>query len=119
MVVLEHLAIGIDVTGFGRPEGQGADGVGEARALDGFAFGLEFGRGVVIGSEKNLKRCAIFDLAVELPGCPEGADQLVPGVGFEVLGNGLDGRGEIGRDGDLDFIGPGVAQGQGGEQGKA
>jgi hypothetical protein len=34
----------------------------------------------------------------------------VAGVFFEVLGDGLDRRGEVGCDGNLDFIGPGAVE---------
>jgi hypothetical protein len=69
LVGFQHVTLCIDITFFCRPQRQGADGVGEARPFDGFAFLLKLCRGRVVSSEKNLERCAILDLGVELAGC--------------------------------------------------
>ncbi len=117
LVVLEHLALGVDVAVLGRPQGQGADGVGEARALDDVAFAFELLRGAVVGREEDFKRRAVLDLGIELPGSAVGGHQFVPGVFLEVGGNRLDRCGEVGGHRDLNFIGLGRTQGEDSEQG--
>ena len=115
---LQHLTLGVDVAGLGRPECQGADGIGEARAGHDLAFLLQFRRSAVVGGEENLERRAVLDLRIELAGGAVGGDQPVPGVFLEFLGDGLDRRGEVGRDGDLHLVGAG-GQGYGaGEEGE-
>ena len=104
-VLLEHIALGIDITFLRRPQRQGADRVGKARTLDGIAFGFEFLRGGVVGAEEHFERRAVLDLGIELPGGTVGGDQLVTGVLLEIGGNRLDRCGEVGGDGHLDFIG--------------
>ncbi len=117
LVLLQHFAVGVDIAGRGRPQGQGADGVGEARARNNGLFLLELGRGAVVGSQEYLERRPVLDLRVELAGGAIGGDQLVAGVFFEVLGNGLDRRCEVRCDRDLDFIGPGIVEGEQAGQG--
>ncbi|MNF64035.1 hypothetical protein D3C84_457570 [compost metagenome] len=117
LVAGQHVALGVDVTVLGRPQRQGADGVGKARAFDDIAFLLEFLWGAVVCREEHFERRTVLDLGVELPRGAIGGDQFVPGVFFEVGGNGLDRRGEVGGDGDLDFVGLGRVQGEHGEQG--
>lgn len=115
-VIAQDVALGIDVACLGRPQGQRADGVGEARALDGVAFGFKFLRGGVVCREEHLERRAILDLGIELAGGTESRDQFVPGVLLEVSGNGLDRRGEVGSDSNLDFVCLSAAEGEHGEQ---
>ncbi|MNF68545.1 hypothetical protein D3C84_504050 [compost metagenome] len=103
-VLFQHIALGIDVAFLGRPQRQRTDRVGEARTLDGVAFGFKFFRGAVVCREEHFERRAVFDLGVELAGGAKGGDQFMPGVFFEISGDGLDGRGEVGGDSHLDFV---------------
>ncbi|MNH28625.1 hypothetical protein D3C79_888070 [compost metagenome] len=116
-VLLQHFTLGVHVTFLRRPQGQGADGVGEARTGDDFFFLLKLGWGAVVGGEEHFERCTVLDLRIELPGGAIGGDQLVTGVFLEVLGNGLDRCGEVGGNSHLYLIGPGAVQGHEGGQG--
>ncbi|MNZ37941.1 hypothetical protein D3C78_554020 [compost metagenome] len=117
LVFLQHIALAIDIVILGRPQRQGADGVGEARALDRVAFFFEFFRRAVIGGEEHLERRAVLDLRIELAGSAIGGNQRVAGVFLEVLGNRLDRCGEVGGNSHLYLIGPGAVQGHEGGQG--
>ncbi len=110
LVFLQYLTLGVNIAFLGRPQRKGADGVGEARAGDDVLFLLQLGRGAVIGGEEHLERCAVLDLCVELPRGAIGGDQLVAGVFLEVLGDGLDRRGEVCRDRNLHLVGPGAVE---------
>jgi len=111
-IFLQHFAFAIDVTFFRRPQRQSADGVGEARALDGIAFFFQFFRSGVVRREEHFERRAVLDLGVELAGGSVGGDQFVPGVFFEVGSNGLDRRGEVGGNRHLHLIGVSGAKGK-------
>ncbi|MNH27370.1 hypothetical protein D3C79_874770 [compost metagenome] len=109
-VLFQHFTLGVHVTFLRRPEGQGADGVGETRTGYDFVFLLELGWGAVIGGEEHFERRTVLDLCVELPGGTVGCNQLVAGVFLEVLGDGLDRCCEVRCDRDLDFVGPGSVE---------
>ncbi|MCY1529649.1 hypothetical protein D9M68_648080 [compost metagenome] len=116
LAALQHVTLGVHVAFLCRPEHQGADGVGEARTGNGVAFLLQLGRGGVVGREEDLEGSAVLDLGIELAGGAIGGDQLVAGVLLEILGDGLDRRGEVGGDSHLDFRGRCAAQGEQGEE---
>jgi hypothetical protein len=65
---LQHLALLAHAIGLGAPQHQLADGISEALALDGQAFGFELGGRLVIGRQQHLERRALLDLRVELAG---------------------------------------------------
>ncbi|MNC59093.1 hypothetical protein D3C75_1088780 [compost metagenome] len=116
-VLFQRFTLGIYVAFLRRPQGQGADGVGKARAGYGFLFCFQLLGGGVVSGEEHFERCTVLDLRVELPGGAVGRDQFVAGVFFEVLGDGLDRGCEVGCDRDLDFIGPGSVEGEQAGQG--
>ncbi len=115
LIGLEHLALAVDITILGRPQRQCSDRVGEARTLDGVAFLLEFCRRGVVSREEYLERRAILDLRIDLTGSAKRGDELVAGVLLEVSGYRLDRRGEIGRHGDLHFVGRRMGCSRGGK----
>jgi hypothetical protein len=80
LAFFQHLALLIHIPRLGRPQHQGANGIGEAAARDRIAFGFQLGRGLIIGSKKDLKRCAVFDLRVELAGRAERQQGFMTGV---------------------------------------
>ncbi|MCY1534816.1 hypothetical protein D9M68_701980 [compost metagenome] len=104
-ILLEHCALVVDVAFLRRPQHQGADGIGEARAGNAGALAFQPGRRAVVGGEEHLEWRAILDLRIELAGGAEGDYQLVPGVFLELERDGLDRRGEVGGHGHLHFLG--------------
>ncbi|MOA00632.1 hypothetical protein D3C78_1200040 [compost metagenome] len=107
---LQHLAVAVDVAFAGRPQHQGADGIGEAAAGQRSPLALELGWGGVVGGEKDLEGRTVVDLCVELAGGAEGEQGPVSGVLLELGGDGLHRRGEVGGHGYLDLASLGGRQ---------
>ena len=107
--------------GFGTPQYESADRVGEAAFSYGEAVGNELLWPRLIGGEEEIKRRSLCDLGVELTGRTEAQHDRMAGLGCESIRNLPCGLRKVGGDGDAYFGGarrrcrrraPGQSKGQ-------
>jgi hypothetical protein len=116
---MEHLALGVDESGPGRPQHQGADGVRETAGGLGDALSSELGWRLVIGRQQHIERRAVPDLGIEHAGRAECKFGFVSGVLVEGRGDPVHGRREVGRHCHLDLTRASPTQRERGERADA
>lgn len=99
----KNLALVVNDAERSAPQGELADGVGEARLADREAISHQRVGRLAIGGDEHLERRTGLHLRVELADGSEGEDGLVAGLRLELGGDLLHRRNEVGRDGDLDL----------------
>ena len=105
VTLLQHLAVLIHQAGLRAPQGDASDGVGEACAGDRDAGLVQQFGATDIGGEEEIKGRTVCDLRIVLAGGTEAQDHLVTAVFLETCADEFDGLGEVGGDGDVEFVG--------------
>ena len=100
----QHLAFAVDHARGGAPEDELTNGIGEADVIDREPVAHQSIGCFAIGRDEDFEWPPGLHLGIELSHGSEGENRLVSRILFECLGDLLHRRGEIGRDGNLNFV---------------